>query len=217
MSWLATRRGYDRARFLAGARRAVARGNHGKAVAYYERVHRVEPENTDLLRRLASQRARAGQRDEAWRDCHTAAERLLRGGFVEQAIGVYRDFATYLPDELAVWEALSDLEIDRDRRPDAVGVLLEGRQFFRSRSNLRGAITLLRRARRIDPTHFEANFDLAGLFARCGGRLPARRILLELERHVRGRELRRLRGRLFRLSPSPRTAWRWLSALAKGA
>ena len=213
MSLLGARGGYDRARILAGARRAAGRGRHVKAIALYERIQQVEPENTDVLRRLAAQRARAGQREEAWRDCRSTAERLTERGFLEQAIGVYRDFAFHLPREVAVWDALSELEITRDRPLDAVAVLLEGRSFFRSRSQRQEALSLLRKARKIDPTHFEANFDLSGLMIRCGAKLPARRVLVGLERHVRGRNLRRLRGRLFRLSPGPRTALGWLSAM----
>jgi tetratricopeptide (TPR) repeat protein len=217
MAWLDGREGYDRARILADARRAIARGKHVKAVALYERVQQVEPENTDLLRRLAGQRARAGQREEARRDCREAVDRLVKGGFIEQAIGVYRDFVAHLPDESAAWEAIAELELERNRPADAVGVLLEGRRWFRSRSKRQEALSLLRRARKIDPTHFEANFDLAGLLARCGAPVPARRILQDLERHVGGRNLRRLRGRLFWLSPGPRAAWRWLSALVRGS
>lgn len=217
MVWPGRRRGYDRGRILAEARRAAGRGKFEKAIVLYERIRRVEPENTDVLRRLAALRARAGQRDEAWRDCRTAAERLLETGFLEKAIGVYRDFAKRLPREVAVWEALSDLELARQRRPDAVRVLLEGRRFFRSRRGRPTALSLLRRARRIDATHFEANFDLAAVLARGGARASARRILADLERHARGRDLRRLRGRQLRLSPSPGAAWRWLSALVRGA
>jgi tetratricopeptide (TPR) repeat protein len=216
MSWRIERKSYNRNRLLADARRAGARGNHIKAIAFYERVQKVEPGNNDLLRRLAGQRARAGQREEAWRDCRSAAGELVERGFVEQAIGVYREFATHLPDETAVWKALSQLELERDREPDAVGVLLEGRRFFRSANQRQEALSLLRLARKIDRTHFEANFDLARLLVRGGASVPARRILMELERHVRGRELRRLRGKLFRLSPGFGTAWRCLSALLRG-
>lgn len=212
MAWFGENDTYDRVRILASARRAAGRGDHRKAVALYERVRELEPENADLLRRLAAQRARAGQREQGWRDCRDAARRLVQQGFVEQAIGVYRDFARFVPREVAVWEALAELEVLRQRRADAVGALLEGRRFFRSRSKRREALSLLRRARNIDPAHFEANFDLAGLLARSGARAPALRILRDLERHVRGRDLRRLRGRVFRCSPGLHSGWRWLSA-----
>jgi tetratricopeptide (TPR) repeat protein len=216
MAWMASRRGYDRARILADARRAAGRGRHAKAIALYERIQEVEPENTDVLRRLAAQRARAGQREEAWRDCSATAQRLVEQGFVEQAVGVYRDFAHHLPQNLEVWNALADLELERERAPDAVAALVEGRGYFRRAREREQALGLLRRARKIDPTHFEANFDLSGLLIRSGSRLPARRLLQDLERHARGRDLRRLRGRLFRLSPGPRSAWGWLSAWIRG-
>ncbi len=213
MSWFGGDKGYDRARLLADARRAAKRGAHAKAIALYERVREVEPENTDLLRRVAGLRVRAGQREEAWRDGCLAAEDLAKRGFVAEAIGVHRSYAGRFPDQAPVWCSLSDLELERDRRPDAVSVLLEGSGHFRSRAKRPDALALLRRARRIEPTHFEANFSLAGVMARSGARQPARRILESLAPHARTRrDRRRLRGRLFRLSPTPAAAWRWLMA-----
>ena len=212
MSWLNGRRGYDRARLLESARKAAARGRHEKAIGFYERVLAVEPENFDLLRRVAGQRARAGQREQAWHDCQTVAEQLRKRGFVEQAVGVYRDFAHHLPDESSVWNALCDLQLERGSQADAIASLLEGRAVFKARAQRDQALALLRRARKIDSTHFEANFALAGLLARGGSKAPALRILKELEGHVQGRQRRRLRARIFRFSPGPRTAWRWLRA-----
>ena len=217
MSWFGGDKGYDRARLLADARRAVKRGAHVKAIALYARVREVEPENTDLLRRVAGLRVRAGQREEAWRDGCLAAEDLAKRGFVAEAIGLHRGYAARFPDNAAVWCALSDLELERDRRPDAVSVLLEGSGHFRSRARREDALALLRRARRIDPNHFEANFRLAGLMARSGAKQPARRILESLVPHAKTRrDRRRLRGRLFRLAPSPAAAWRWLLAVFGG-
>ena len=217
MSWFGGSRGYDRAKTLSHARRAARRGAHAKAIALYEQVREVEPENPDLLRRIAVQRIRAGQREEAWRDCRLAAEKLARRGFVAQAIGTYREFASRFSDEVGAWHALAELEIERERRPDAVQVLLEGRRCLRSRARRKDALALLRRARGIDPNHFEANFELAVLMAREGAARPARRILESLAPHARTRrDRRRLRGRLFRMSPSPAAAWRWLAVALGG-
>jgi hypothetical protein len=72
----------------------------------------------------------------------------------------------------------------------------------------------MRRARQIDPNHFDAGFELAGLMVLEGAAGPARRLLESLAPHARTRrQRRRLRGRLFRLSPTPVAAWRWLAAL----
>jgi len=217
LSWFGGQKGYDRARLLADARRAGKRGAHAKAIALYERVREVEPENADVLRRIAVQRIRAGQREEAWRDCGLAAEKLSKRGFVAEAIGVLRDFAAHFPKEVGVWLAISELELERDRRPDAVGVLVEGSRNFRSKARRADALSLLRRARGIDPNHFEASFCLAGLLARTGARQPARRMLESLAPFARTRrDRRRLRARLLRLSPTPAAAWRWLVAVFGG-
>lgn len=218
MSWFRRGQSYDRNRILNDARRAAGRGATAKAIALYERVREVEPHNPDVLRRLAVQRARAGQRAEAWRDCRAAAEGLAKRGFVEKAIGIYREFATHLPDEISVWHALAELELARKRPPDAIDALLNGRRHFRSKRQRTEALSLLRRARQIDPTHFEANFELARLLIREGAPGPARRILEALVPHTRTRrERRRLRGRLFRLSPTPGAAWRWFAACFGGS
>jgi len=205
---------YDRARVLARARRAARRGSHGKAITLFERVLADEPDNVDLRRRVATARLRAGRRGEALRDCHLAARGLAERGFVAQAIGLYREFCRQLAREASIWESLSELELERKRAPDAVAVLVEGSRHFRSRRRRPQAVALLRRARSIDPTHFEAGFQLADVTWRSGHTRPARRLLQSLEPHARTRrDRRRLRARLFRLAPTPAAAWRWLDAV----
>ena len=213
MSWFGKKKPYDRARIMAKARRASRRGAHAKAVALYERVQAKEPGNVELLRRLARARLRAGQREQALRDCHVAARGLVERGFVAQAIGLYREFARDMKREASIWESLAELELERKRAPDAVAVLVEGSRHFRSRARRADALALLRRARTIDPTHFEAGFQLADVAWRSGQVRPARRLLASLEPHARTRRDRlRLRARLFRLAPTPAAAWRWLGA-----
>lgn len=213
MAWFGSK-SYDRDRILAEARRASQKGKVTKAISLYERIREVEPKNTDVLRRLGVLRAKAGQREEARRDCGLAAEQLAKRGFVDQAIGIHREFAAHLPDEVSVWQAIASLELERQRPPDAVGALLEGRRHLRARKHRADALALLRRARQIDPQHFEANFQLAGLLLQEGARRPARRILEAIEPRARTRrDRRRLRARLFRISPTPFAAGRWALTL----
>jgi tetratricopeptide (TPR) repeat protein len=214
MGWFGGKKSYDRGRILEDARKASRKGNHSKAIAHYERVKEVEPRNADVLRKLAAERAQAGQRAEAWRDYKCAGEALVGRGFIDQAIGVYREAANYLANEVAVWEALADLELARKRTPDAIAALVEGCRHFRSRRTRQQAFSLLARARRLDRTHFEANFSLAVLLAKAGERTRALQILRELTRTARGRNLRRVRSRQLLLSPTPAAAWRWIAAFA---
>jgi len=213
MDWPSRSQSYDRGRVLKQARRAAKRRSHAKAAELYARVRKAEPSNADVLRRVAAHRIRAGLREEALRDCRVAAASLVRRGFVAQAIGVYREYTTRFPREVEAWRALSQLEIERGRTPDAVGVLVEASRHLRRRSMRAQGIELLKRARGLDPTHFEAGFQLADLEWRAGRAPEARRVLRSLAPHARSRrERRRLRARLFRLSPTPAAFWRWLRA-----
>jgi len=218
MAWLLTKTVFDRDRSLKQARRAAKRGEHAKAAALYAELRRVEPDNMDFVRRAAMHRIRGGKPEEALHDCKVGAVKLARRGFVAEAIGILREFAKHHPLHVDVWKTISALEIKRERKPDAVGVLVEGSRHFRSRSRKQDGLALLTQARLIDPTHFEASFELADLtWRRGGGARVARHLLESLAPHARTRrDRRRLRARQFRLCPTPAAAGRWLAALFGG-
>lgn len=164
------------------------------------------------MRKIAPLLAETRQLDEAWQTYLKTLEGLEARGFVDQAVGVCRDACQHLPREVSAWKRLAELEQARGRVADAVVALMEGRENFRSRKARRDALALLEQARRLDPTHFEVNLDLARLLARDGARIRARRLLDELDARSEGRELRRVRARTFRLFPSPRSAWGWVAS-----
>jgi len=203
---------YNRSRLLGDAARAQRKGKLRKAAALYHEVLAVEPGNVDIERKLAPLLARTGQRAEAWASYRRAAEGFAKHGFVERAIGVYREAVQQLPRESALWLALAELELKRGRRADAVEALSSGARGLRARAERPQAIRLLERAYQLDPTAFEVSFELAGRLARAGKRERALGLLEELATRKNGRMLRRVRARQLRISPGPGTGWRWLRA-----
>jgi tetratricopeptide (TPR) repeat protein len=207
------KRQYDRERLLTEAARAQRKGKSRKAVALYQEVLGREPGNAKVHQRLAPLLARTRQPEAAWASYRRVAEPLAEQGFVERAIGIYREAAQNLPRESAVWLAIAELEVKRGRRADAVAALCAGRRQLRSRSERPQAIQLLTRAHEVDPAAFEPGLDLAGLLAKSGERAGAVALLETLARGRRGRALRRVRLRQLNLSPGPRAVWRWLRSL----
>jgi tetratricopeptide (TPR) repeat protein len=205
-------RSYDRARVLAQATRAVRKRRPARALGFYRQILAHEPNNPDLHRRVAPLLARTGRRDEAWASYQKAGEALVRQGFLEQAIGMYREACDRLPRSPEVWIAVADLEVERGRPRDAIEALLRGRRRFRSRAARAQAMQLLRHARKIDARDFDVTFDLAGLTARAGRRDQARRMLDELVPGCSRAQLRRLRARQLAIAPGLRPAWLWLRA-----
>jgi tetratricopeptide (TPR) repeat protein len=210
------KRRYDRSRLLADAASAQRRGKLRKATALYREVLAAEPGNVDLERKLAPLLARTKQRAEAWASYRRAAQGLAQHGFLDRAIGVYREAAEHLPRQCELWLALAELELKRGRRADAVEALASGARGLRARAERSQAIRLLERAHELDPAAFEVSFELAGRLARAGKRERERalQLLEDLAAKRNGRMLRRVRGRQLYLAPGPSTAWRWLRALA---
>jgi cytochrome c-type biogenesis protein CcmH/NrfG len=210
MAWWSRSKSYDRNRLLADASRARTKGKPKKALALLETVLAQEPSNAELHRRVAPLRAEVRRLADAWTSYRIAVGSLVRAGFLDQAVGVLREASGYLGRERVLWEELANAEQQRGRPIDAVDALLEGRQRFRARRDRPEAIRLLQRARQLAPTHFEANFDLAGLLAQTGSPAEAARILAGLAARARGSELRRTRRRQLFLRPSLAALWRYV-------
>lgn len=206
-------RSYDRDRLLAQAGVARRRGRRKKAIELYSRVLELEPNNLEIHRKLAPLLARARRRRDALASFARVAEGLAERGFADKAVGVCREAAGFYPTEVSVWEAIANLQLRREKPIDAIDALIEGRRKMRGRKRRPLAIRLLRRARAIDPGAVEPGLDLARLLARSGQRAEARQILEHLAARSRGRSRRRVRGALLRMSPTPRSLWRWLGSV----
>jgi tetratricopeptide (TPR) repeat protein len=212
MGWFGRKSNYDRSRLLSQALRATQRRRPKRAIALYRKILAVDPTDTQVHRKIAPLLARTRQPDDAWESYRHAAEQLSKQGFVDQAIGTYREASTYLARQHRLWLALADLEVKRGRPVDAAKSLIDGSRRLRSRRTRQEAVTLLQQARKIQPGAFEPSYELAGVLASVGARDRAQRILQELVPRARGRQLRQLRGRQFFLSPTPAAAWRWLAS-----
>lgn len=210
------KRRYDRSRLLADATSAQRRGKLRKAAACYREVLAAEPGNVDIERKLAPLLAKTGQQDDAWASYRRSADGLAQHGFLDRAVGVYREAAQHLPRKSELWLALAELELKRGRRADAVEALASGARGLRGRKERAQAIRLLERAHQLDPAAFEVSFELAGRLAQAGKRERERALALleELAAKRKGRLLRRVRGRQLYLAPGPGAALRWFRALA---
>lgn len=203
-------KGYNRAQLLEGASSALKRGRRGKALKLYSRVLEHEPENPDLQRRVAPLLAASGRVEDALASYRMAAVALTRRGFLDHAVGVYREAAQRLPRQRGVWEALADLELQRGKPADAHRVLLDGASHFRGGRRRPDAIVLLLRARKLNSRHFATSFALARALTKVRARRHAATVLADMANWTRGRERRRVRMRQLLLAPGPGAAWRWL-------
>jgi tetratricopeptide (TPR) repeat protein len=207
---------YDRGETMTRAAKAEGRGKRKKAIAEYRKVLAQERDNPVILAKLAGLLAQTKQLEEARLKFQAAAEIYDKQAFDEKSLAVYRQAVTYLPKRVEMWERIAQLDVKRERTPDAIRDLLEGSAKFKRRRERQSAIRLLRMAVKVEPWHFVATMRLSRLLAKEGARPEARRFLDGLCQRNRGPYLRRARWALFRLSPTPAAAWRWLRAVVRG-
>lgn len=207
---------YDRAETLERAAKAQGRGQRKKAIAEYRKVLEQEPENPAVLGKLAVLLAQTKQLEEARQRFVAAAEVYEKQAFDDKALATYLQAAGYLPRRVELWERIAKLHVKRDRGADATRALLDGSRQLRGKKARASAIRLLREAVKIEPWHFEATFELARLLVKEAGMAQARHLYEGLCKRTRNRQLRRVRGAMFRVSPTPAAAWRWLRAAVQG-
>ena len=195
---------------------ARRRGKRKKAISLYRKALSKEPEDPDSQIRLGRLLAERKKLDEAWGCFVKAAGGYHEKGFVEKAVGVYKQARQYVPTKIEVWQRLADLNIQRGRSADAVNNLYLGSRVFRRRKHRRKALELLSQAFQIEPYRFEVTYDLAVLLIKHKEKGRARKMLDELARRTKGRDLRRVRGKLFWLGPTPAAGWRYARALFTG-
>jgi tetratricopeptide (TPR) repeat protein len=207
---------FQRTEALAAADRARARGRHKRAIAGYREVLRVHPEDLATHGKLAPLLARRGDRAGALASFRAASDGHVRAGFTDRALAVLAQAADAYPDEEPLWADIARLHLGRGRRADAVAALVRGgRRLLRSRRPQIGE-SILRLALQIEPWEPDAALLLARTLARVGKRGEAVALLDGLAPRVRGRTLSADRRLAFRLAPSPRRLWRWISAALRG-
>jgi tetratricopeptide (TPR) repeat protein len=207
---------YSRSESMTRAAKAEGRGKRKKAIAEYRKVLAQEPDNPVIQVKLASLLAQTKQPDEARLKFMAAAESYEKQAFDDKALAVYRQAVTFLPKRVELWERIAQLDVKRERGPEAIRDLLEGSRKFRRRRERQSAIRLLRMAVKIEPWQFEATMSLARLLRKEGARPEARRFYEGLCQRNRSLRLRKVRGAMFRMSPTPGAGWRWLRAALRG-
>lgn len=208
---------YNRSKAMEDAAKARAKGNFKKAITEYQKILEHEPDNVEALSRIAPLLAERQQYKQAWQHFVRAADGFVQKGWIDKAIAVYVQAASYLPGLVEVWQTIARMQMQQRRRGEAVKALLDGRAYFKNRKYRTEAITLLRCVRELEPLHLDASLDLARLLRQQGNKIEAY-VMLEslLPSYVGTLGLRRIRAAMFRIGPTPAAAWRWLRAALWG-
>ena len=215
-NWFRRKPAYDRRQILATASTLQGKGKAKKAIAEYQKVLAVEPENATLWMKVAVLFAETRQPDDAWKGFNVAAELFRKEGLVDKCSSVWAQAVLYFPKSIDAWMSLAEARGARGVKADAAAALLQGSRKFRKRKERAARLRLLRHAFEQTPLAYEVTMEYSAALTAGGLRADARELLEDLAKISSGRKLRRIRGRLFRLAPTPAAAWRWTRAALRG-
>ena len=197
---------------LEQASRARAKRHWRRAIALYRQVLAVEPNCIEVHERIAPLLAATRQEFDAWNSYRAIAHAALREGREDRAIAVFREASHALPQEIQAWQGLARLLVRQSEPDAAIEVLLEGSRQFRTNWVRPQAIHLLRRARAIDPWHFETVLELALHLGRADQQIEAAMLLEGLAERCQERQLIRVRTAALAVAPGPRSLMRWFKS-----
>jgi tetratricopeptide (TPR) repeat protein len=201
---------YDRELLLEEAARARSKRQRRRAISLYRHVLSMERSSIEIHERLAPLLAETDQEFDAWISYRTVAQAALREGREDRAIAVFREATRAIPREIQAWQGLARLLVRQAQDDEAIEVLIEGSRQFRAHWTRPQAIHLLRRARTIQPWHFETVLELSRHLARSDQAVEARMLLDGLTERCHGPRLRRVRAARIAVTPGPRALFDWL-------
>ena len=203
---------YDRRTILEEAAKAQGKGNRKKAITEYRKVLEMEPENPTLLVKLAVLLAETRQPEEAWATFTKAAELFRKDGMQEKWSSVWTQAVLYFPKSPDAWMKLAEAKLAKGIPADAAATLVTGARNFTKRKAREDRLRLLKRAFELTPLAHDVTMLYTKTLAASGKKGEARKILEDLATVSGGKKLRIVRGRLFRMGPTPAAGWRWLKA-----
>jgi len=204
-----------RRRLFSHANRARAKGRVQRAVTLFRELLYEDPEDVDVILRLAPLLAREGEHFEAWSLYRQACKSLLASGRNEACLAAFREANRVLPYEFEGWRLTAELERKLGREREAFETLLEGRRQFRTRFVRAQAISLLRLAREIHAWDHAVVIDLAHLYLQNGQHAEALRLLDGALSHATPSQLADVRFAQLQATRSPRHLVLWLKQLVQ--
>ncbi|WNG26074.1 hypothetical protein F0U62_20160 [Cystobacter fuscus] len=205
----------SRSELIVAADRARSKGKLKRAIVGYRKALELEPKDPAVLGKLAPLLARTNETEASLKLFREAAQVHLDKGFADKALAVYTQAAETFPVQVALWQQVSRMHLEKGRQADAVRMLLRGRFALQRKHERPQAIILLREALRLDPSLFAPRLDLARLLARQ--KQPAEaQALIEPMLHLTGAQLRQVRWTQLCIAPGFGNAWLWLRAALSG-
>ncbi len=197
---------------LEKADRLAAKKKYKKALAAYKEILGLSQDDWDVYLKLGSIYAKLGDMEDAWNCFKTAAEGYKSNGFSGKSLGVYKKANVIMPKDLRVITEIKNQYIRKSKKHDAIQLLLSTRKILRKKEELKKAKNVLVDAFELDEWNFDITYDLAKVCEKLKDKANAMMLYNGLLKRHNGKSTRKVRWKVFSLSPSFKGFYLWLRA-----
>jgi len=188
----------NRDKILRDAEKLVHKGKVEQAIREYEKVLKLNPNDTNTINRVGDLYGRVGQVDKAIELYERIANSFTKDGFTTKAIAILKKINRLVPQRLDIFNRLAELYIQQGLLVEAKSQYQMLADWYAKNGDNEQAIEVHKKLVQLDPHNHMAHLRLADLlmqveqpeeavevYGRLGGMLLQREKLDEAERLYR--------------------------------
>jgi tetratricopeptide (TPR) repeat protein len=181
--------GFSKEKSRANAEKYLQQNKLPNAIAEYEKILQVEPNDLAILNTVGDIYARLGQNEKAIERFRTIGESYAADGFLPKSIAMYRKITKLDPNGLAAMEKLAELYRKQGLVSDARSMLLQAAEAYTRKGQSKETLRLLKQLVLFDPENVQVITRTADLMTQGGQKKEAREMLSQaastlVERHA---------------------------------
>jgi len=181
--------GFSKEKSRASAEKYLQQNKLPNAIAEYEKILQVEPNDLAILNTVGDIYARLGQNEKAIERFRTIGESYAADGFLPKSIAMYRKITKLDPNGLAAMEKLAELYRKQGLVSDARSMLLQAAEAYTRKGQSKETLRLLKQLVLFDPENVQVITRTADLMTQGGQKKEAKEMLSQaastlVERHA---------------------------------
>jgi len=155
-------------KYLSRAKKKEREGDFEEAVAAYERITQLDPDDLETHRRLVDVLIKQGRREEVVRQVQRLESKYIRSGDKKQAVELWKKVQEAFPDMPQTYDALAKLHIRFDENVQAIIELENLGGLYLLRGEREEALNVFRKILQLDEECVQARLSLASTLADLG-------------------------------------------------
>lgn len=159
---------FNKAKTVEAAQKHLAAGKIPQAIAEYQQVLRVEPDDQVTLMTVGDLYVRVGDNKQAMVYFEKLAQIFNSDGFISKSIAIYKKIQKFAPDEVLPLERLAELYVQQGVMSEARPIFLQLAESHLKANRTQPAIEVLRKLLDLAPDNLRVQQRLADLYMAIG-------------------------------------------------